>query len=336
MISPVVRYRRSDEGDRPTGAEMSSVRRPVALNINFDSVAACLEAHGVKVDRRTFVDPSFGAIMDRFHTLADEYGAPFSTYVIGRDLESGANRAAVRRWSERGDEIGNHTWTHVQGLSRLSLDETRREIGRAHDVIADTVGRAPAGFIAPGWATTPFVVQTLTELGYRYDTSLAPSWVQLVGQLKLRLTSSGIVEVPLLRRGDLTGLLWGSRRAYRATASRPWRPNRTGLPMLPLPTGPFRMPVWHTMGFLLSPARWEKLLRSALADNEAFYYLMHPLDLLDPDTDLVGMPDAIRKIDRALVPLDQKLRLLRRSLDIVAEHAEFVTMEQLAEHAFAR
>ena len=324
------------KGGGSAGAEMSSGRRPIALNINFDSIAACLEAKGVEVDRRTFVDPSFGTIMDRFHRLADEYGAPLTIYVIGHDLESSANRSAVRAWSERGDEIGNHTWTHVQGLSRLSLDETRREIRRAHDVIAETVGRPPTGFIAPGWATTRFVVQTLIELDYRYDTSLAPSWVQLVGQAKLRLSSSGIVEVPLLRRGDLTGLLWGSRHAYRATTSRPWRPNRTGLPMLPLPTGPWRMPVWHTMGFLMSRARWEKLLRSAIADTGAFYYLMHPLDLLDPDTDLVGLPDAIRKIDRALVPLEEKLRLLRRSLDIVAEYAEFVTMERLAEQAFSR
>jgi hypothetical protein len=177
-------------------------------------------------------------------------------------------------------------------------------------------------------------VQVLTELGYGYDTSLTPSWVQLLALAKLRLNSSGDVSVPLLRR-DLPGLLWGCRQPYRATVARPWRPNGSGLATLPLPTARFRLPVWHTMGFLMSPARWERVLRSAMDRNRAFYYLMHPLDLLDPDTDLVGMPDAVRKVERITVPLKEKMALVRRSLDLMAEHGEFVTMERLAQLAFA-
>lgn len=305
----------------------------VALNINFDSVAACLRAHGVDIDYDTFVDPSFGPIMDRFQRLADEYDAPLTVYVVGEDLLSSRNRERVRTWSEQGHEIGNHTWTHVHGLSNMGLDATRAEIGKAHDAIAETTGAPPRGFIAPGWSTSPFVTRVLIELGYLYDTSLTPSWPQLLGQLKLRLTNSAIVDVPLLRRRDLPGVLWGSRQPYRATVSRPWRPNTTGLTMLPLPTGPFRVPVWHTMSFLMSRGRWESLLRKAMERSRAFYYLMHPLDLLDPDSDLVGLSDAIGHLDRATVPLTEKLARLRHSLDVIAERARFVTMERLAEQA---
>jgi hypothetical protein len=56
--------------------------------------------------------------------------------------------------------------------------------------------------------------------------------------------------------------------------------------------------------------------------------------LLDPDTDLVGLPDAVRRIERITVPLKEKMALLRRSLDVMAERAEFVTMERLAELSF--
>jgi hypothetical protein len=143
------------------------------------------------------------------------------------------------------------------------------------------------------------------------------------------------VPLPLVRR-DFPGLLWGCRRPFLATPERPWHPNDDGLPTLPLPTGPFRLPVWHTMGFLLSRGRWEQLFRKAMTTNRAFYYLMHPLDLLDPDTDLVGLPPAIRRIERIMVPLKEKTALLRRSLDMMAERAEFVTMEALAERTFAR
>jgi peptidoglycan/xylan/chitin deacetylase (PgdA/CDA1 family) len=311
------------------------MRREIALNINFDSLAACLGSLGVEVDHRSFADPSFGVIMDRFQRVADEYHAPLTLYLVGQDLLSSAHRERARAWSDQGYEIGNHTWTHMYGLSNMSLDETRSEIRKGHNIVAETTGCAPRGFIAPGWCTSPFVIQVLTELDYRYDTSLAPSWPQLLGQLKLRLSSSGIVEVPLLRRRDLPGVLWGARAPYRATPTRPWRPNNEGLPMLPLPTGPFRLPVWHTMGFLLKPRWWEGLLRKAIVGNPAFYYLMHPLDLLDPDTDLVGLPDVVRKLDRVMVPLKHKMALLRRSLDLMAEQAQFVTMEHLAERVFA-
>jgi hypothetical protein len=311
---------------------MTEPRQAVALNINFDSLSEGLRLSGIAVDHSSFVDPCFGPVMDRFRALADEYGAPLTAYVIGRDLLAKEHAEAVRAWSAEGHEIGNHTWSHPQALSNMPLDETRIEIERAHELIGEVVGSAPRGFIAPAWSTSRFVVQTLTELGYCYDTSLTPSWFQLVALAKLRLNSSG-VSVPLLRR-DLPGLLWGSRRPYRATPERPWRPNRSGLATLPLPTGPFRMPVWHTIGFLLSTARWERLLQKAMASSGAFYYLMHPLDLLDPDTDLVGLPEAVRKVERITVPLSTKLALLRRSLDLMAERAEFVTMESLAERTF--
>ena len=157
--------------------------------------------------------------------------------------------------------------------------------------------------------------------------------MQLIALLKLRFNSNGRVAVPVVRR-DLPGLLWGCRSPYRATASRPWHPNDAGLPVLPLPTARFRVPVWHTMSFVVSERWWETLLRRAMATNRAFYYLMHPVDLLDPGEDLAGLPSSIRKVERIMVPLKKKVALLRRSLDVMAERAEFVTMEALAGAVF--
>lgn len=319
----------------PSRHEMNGSRQPIALNINFDSLSECLRLSGVEVDSRTFDDPCFGRIMDRFRTLADEYGAPLTIYTIGRDLVSPPHRAHVAEWARDGHEIGNHTWSHPQSLGNMSPGQTRSEILRAHEIIGEVTGVAPAGFIAPAWSTSPLVIGVLQELGYRYDTSLTPSWAQLAALAKLRRNSAATATVPLVRR-DLGGLLYGSRMPYRATPERPWRPNKTGLPVLPLPTGRLRLPVWHTIGFLMSPARWERFLRRAIARNQAFYYLMHPVDLLDPEVDLVGMPEAVRRVERIMVPLKRKLELLRRSLDVIAERAEFVTMEQLAAATFER
>jgi peptidoglycan/xylan/chitin deacetylase (PgdA/CDA1 family) len=305
----------------------------VALNLNLDSLSECLRLVGVDVDHRTFVDPCFFAVMDRFLALARRYNAPLSVYVIGQDLLCPDHRRQVRLWSDLGCEIGNHTWSHPQSLSNLSLEETRREVIRAHDIIAEAADTPPAGFIAPAWSTSPTLVRILTEAGYRYDTSLIPSWVQLLALAKLRAKSRADRPIPVLRK-DLSGLLWGCRQPFLATPGRPWRPNERGLPTLPLPTGPARLPIWHTMAFLMPAKTWEWVLRKGLSTNRAFYYVMHPADLLDPDKDLRGLPSALRGIERLDLALAEKMALMQRSLDIIAENAQFVTMQELARRTF--
>jgi hypothetical protein len=312
---------------------MKRAKKYVALNVNFDSLSECLRLAGVAVDHRTFVDPCFHAVMGRFLDLAARYNAPLSVYLIGQDLLCEDHRTQVKRWSDSGCEIGNHTWSHSQALGNFPVENAREEIARAHDLIADTIGTPPRGFIAPAWSTSPAVIQILTEMGYRYDTSLIPSWVQLVALAKLRLQSKTDLPIPILRK-DLCGLLWGCRQPYRATPRYPWQPNGRGLPVLPLPTGPGRLPIWHTMAFMLPPKGWEWVLRKGLASNRAFYYVMHPADLLDPNEDLRGLPSSLPGIERMHHSIEEKLSLLRRSLDIIAEDAEFVTMEELARRTF--
>ncbi|MDP7029169.1 MAG: polysaccharide deacetylase family protein [Phycisphaerales bacterium] len=70
-----------------------------------------------------------------------------------------------------GHEIGTHAWdhhwwqvaAHVAGKDRL-----QQEMQRAHDAIADAVGRAPTCAAAPGWRCTPDMLASREGLGYTY------------------------------------------------------------------------------------------------------------------------------------------------------------------------
>lgn len=300
----------------------------------------CLKLVGADADSPSWADPCFYKVMDRFLTIAAEYKAPLSIYVIGKDLENPDYAAAVARWHKLGHEIGNHTYSHRQDLNRLSYEEIYQEISKAHDLIIKATGVAPKGFIAPGWSVNSDVTRVLIELNYLYDTSLAPSWMLPLQQLLLSIKSKGARKfIPLIRR-DLFGNLFGPRKPYLLGPSSYLRQEATKnsdqLVMLPLPTSPlFRLALCHTLGFQLPVNLYRKVIRSTLNNLNSFYYLMHPADLICSESDLKDVPKSILNVWRMGVPLERKEALLRAALDEIQKHSRFVTMAELAKQFLA-
>ncbi len=302
------------------------MKKLAAINVNFDSLN---EAYGFPAG---YEDPSFFRIADRFLDAAARFKFKYSLYLIGRDLESARNRARVREWAGDGHEIGNHSWSHPLNLGSLPDAAIAKEVHAAHDLIAETAGTPPRGFIAPGWATSPALLRRLIDAGYGYDTSLAPSWLMAVAVAKNLYNHLGSDKFARIhRRKDLGAQLWGPRHPFvsdgglrpRASGASP------GILVLPLPTNRYRVACWHTLSFVLGWPRFEKLLRSCLADCDAFYYLVHPLDLADA-ADL----DPSRKIhlERAGIPLAKKREHFERALEvIVSSGREIRTMGECAE-----
>lgn len=310
------------------------MKKPVGLNINFDSVRECLKLAGHDTPPAGFRDPAFHAIMDRFLALADEFKTKLTIFVIGRDLEDPASRAQVQRWASLGHEIANHTHTHPQNLADMPPARIRDEIERAHSAIGEVAGVAPRGFLAPMWSYGPEVAAIVEELGYEYDCSLAPSWLMVPAYWRVRALSRGHADLFPVWRRDLAGAFAGSRRPYLVEPSMPWRgaapvPSRKTI-MLPMPLAFGRFPVWHTMRLVLPGWFFRIALRSACRKSRGFYYIMHPADLLDPDADLVGLPVSVRHLERMTVPLATKQGCLRETLEWLAPRAEFVTMRELA------
>jgi len=144
-------------------------KTPIAISIHLDSLN---QAYGFP---KGFRDPSFFEGMDRFFQIANRYQTPLSIFVIGKDLQNPEIFSRVRDWSNAGHEIGNHSWSHPVNLGRLSPEKIRDEISRTHEIITKCIGKEPKGFIAPAWATSKLLVNTLIDLDYLYDTSVFPS-----------------------------------------------------------------------------------------------------------------------------------------------------------------
>ncbi len=308
------------------------MKKIASLNINFDSMCECLKLSEASVQSTEIKDPSFFEIADRFFALADEFGAKLTIFVIAQDLLNKKNLIQVRRWAESGHEVGNHTFSHPQNLAELKPNQIFKEIKKAHDIIGDCIGHAPKGFISPAWSYSPVQAEILTELKYQYDTSLFPSFLMPLVQLKLRFKSQvDKTTIPVVRK-DLPGSLFGSRQPYFVSKERPWENNaRAGkLLMLPLPVTRWRIPIWHSMSFICQKAHYEKALNSALDTSTSFYYLMHPADLVDPEKDCNHLNPMIKSIERFNIPISQKIANLRNALKIISRKSIFVTMSKLA------
>lgn len=304
------------------------------IRIDFDSMAECLKLAGNPItERKTFHDEAYHNVLRRLIDLADKYGLTYSFFLIGADLENDNNCAQISKVISLGHEIGNHTYSHHQNLSEMSQAEVHAEIEKGHTIIKENLSVESKGFIAPAWSFSAKVVKSLYDLNYEYDTSLAPSFIMQLANIKLKLQSgkSAAEQIPWIR-ADIKGALFGKKEPYYPTENNPWRGNNNfpgKVKMLPLPTTSLRFPLWHTLNFRIDDTKWVKMIEKAVNDLEAFYYVIHPADLMCPEEDLNGLPNEIKKIERILVPLEIKMKKLENVFKVLSQY-QSVTMRELA------
>lgn len=300
--------------------------RYMALALHLDSLG---EAYGFPSGYR---DPSFHEVLERFLKLAEKYKFKYSVYIIGKDLENSENRKCVKEWSLQGHEIGNHSWSHPANLGAMSKADILKELKSSHEIIRDTVGYEPKGFASPAWCVSSTLFEVLIELKYTYDISLFPSWLMYPVLLKLLLNFSNDKRVlSLLHRKDFLYFLLGRRNPFNTSGSLFRKSNNIHeerITALPMPTNRFGIACWHTQVFMFGWKIHEKILRSCLKDVDAFYYVVHPADLMD-ERDLI--PGRKICIERLTTSLEQKLRYLENFFEIVLESGrEIVTVKELA------
>ncbi len=297
----------------------------VAINIHFDSLGeACNYPEN-------FHDPSFFKVMDRFLEFSDRRKFRYTIYVIGKDLKNEANARQVRRWADMGHEIGNHSWSHHVDLSLLTKEEIHRQIYKAHEIITRTTGIEPKGFVAPGWAYSDNVYDSLISLNYMYDTSVFSSWVMIPQYLFWIINFIGSPKFKrFFRRGkDLTKSVFAHRDPFIYNEAN----GKGNLYVLPIPITKTGIACFHSLGFILGWKTLFKLLRQSLKESKAFYYTMHAGDLVAPSD--LNNESFSRKMPRAKVSIEKKEQMFERVLDILEESGrEIVTGHELAMDVF--
>lgn len=239
-------------------------------------------------------DPAYHQVLDRFQRLCDRFGIRGSVYAIGRDLQDRSHRSRLRWLAHNGHGIGNHSWSHYINLGSMSTEEMRFEVRASHFRIADCIGTAPTGFVAPAWSFSPKLAKVLISCGYEYDTSLFPTALLYPFLFKNALNH---LNQPRKLRRVLDRKDW----AVPVTTSRdPFLiEGQSGiLLMLPMPVtrGPLGMAVWHTTGFVFGWRRHFEWMRQAMEQRQYFNYVIHPADLLGEEDIPSGFPHSLERL----------------------------------------
>lgn len=255
---------------------------PIGISLNFDSLS---EAYGFPKNYR---DPSFEEGFERLAKLCANYNFPLTIFVVGRDLKNPKRASIVKEWANQGHEIANHSWSHHFNLGSLNSRKIRDEVFYAHEIITETIGKEPKGFIAPAWSSSNCLVSNLIELNYLYDTSVFPSLYlyPMVAKIASKHWNNPVKGLRMIQRKDwLSPLLFPNKPFYVDRKMKiHHKKDNDKLLILPLPTqNRLSLCLWHTKGFLLGWDKVKKEIKTLGSKNEGFYYLIHPADFLGPE-----------------------------------------------------
>jgi peptidoglycan/xylan/chitin deacetylase (PgdA/CDA1 family) len=309
-----------------------------AVSIDLDGVACYYRIHGLGPAPAELEHVILERALPRAAALFAQKNLHVTWFVIGRDVDADAalpghhNRVAnaqrLRTLFERGDELGNHSYTHPYDLARLSAAAVDVEIANCDRVLRDITKTGVRGFRAPGYDLSPAMLDTLARLGYRYDSSVFPAPGYYAAKAAV-MTVLGVLGRP-------SGAVLTNPRAlaapadpYRPSMTAPWRRGQAPVVELPVAVTPYtRVPAIGTT-LLVAPSWARAKLIDWMARRRFFNLELHGIDFADAEQD--GIPGELVNHQPDLrLPIDDKLARLDAVLDAVARRWEFATLAEVA------
>jgi hypothetical protein len=304
-----------------------------AISSDIDTLHSLYKGHGLRQPAYSYAEMRIG--LENFSRVLERYGAKATLFMVGHDFLQPQNVEPIRAIAAQGHEIANHSMHHAQGFRYLAPEQMEAEIGGMEEACRAVTGQVPVGFRSPGWNIGDRALPILKRRGYLYDSSVHPtSLMPLFKFLHWWNTRSR-------SGGDRTAMgqlnyMWAPRHPYRTSMASLSRPGAGGIVELPVTVVPVvRLPFWAT--FLLASGidAFKASLRALVATRTPVQFQFHLSDFVDfNDREFAGQVprdgDGVY-VPRALwTPLSVKHGLFTRALDLLAEHYEFVTLEQWA------
>ncbi|MGP4021384.1 polysaccharide deacetylase family protein [Saccharopolyspora sp. 5N708] len=100
----------------------------------------------------------------------------------------------IKSYVDGGHELAVHGWIHERN-TLLGKDDETDLIARALDVLTDLSGTRPVGIRTPSWDFSDSTLDTIRELGFRYDSSLMADDEPY--EIIARGEPTGLVEIPV-------------------------------------------------------------------------------------------------------------------------------------------
>ena len=297
------------------------LKPPAFIQMDLDGVWAIRKCYGLPEDQFLENDPVYEEGVPRFLDLLQARKIPASFFVVGRDAKIPKKVQTICRILKAGHEIGNHSNEHTLGLTKLSVEEIKKDITEAQNAISGAVKQSgfgaehrPVGFRAPGYDADSRVLKILGDLGFLYDASLFPSWW---GFVMRRIDS--YLSGPFARKKRQYGSFKGG---FESLKPHPIK-QVSGLYELPVSVSPvFRLPFHFGIAAMRGFDYFRRAAQAYRKRNIPLLYLFHGIDFVE--TRGLALLPSTRGAVFFKIPIEQKTLLAEKILDFIRDNFEIL------------
>ena len=295
-----------------------------SLSLDLDNLWSYLKTHG---DPGWDSYPSYlNIVVPRVLALLERRSLRITWFIVGKDAADPAHHETLRRITDAGHEVGNHSFHHEPWLHLYSESQIDNELSQTETAIEKATGQSPEGFRGPGFSFSPTLLNVLARRGYRYDCSTFPTFLGPLARMYYFATAKGLSDEQKQQRRQLFGKV---SEGFRRLQPYTWQTASGPLLEIPVTTMPlFKVPI-H-LSYILFLAGYSKILARTylhmavtmckLTGTE-LSFLLHPLDFMgSDDTDRLSFFPAMQR------PHHGKLTFVEEVFDRLNNAFELVPM----------
>ena len=301
-----------------------------SLSLDLDNQWSYMKTHGDSgwESFPSYLDTFIPLVLD----LLNHLNLKITFFIVGQDAALKKNEEALKLITERGHEVGNHSFCHEPWLHLSSKDKIKREVLVTEDHIYRITGQKPLGFRGPGFSWSPDLLEVLSENGYIYDTSILPTYLSPMARMYYFWTTNLTRE----KRKQRKRLFGNFKDGLKPVTPYKWHlSNKMYLLEIPVTTIPIIKSPFH-LSYLLYLSRVSDLLMLFYLKFAIYFcklsditpnYLLHPLDLIGGDElkELSFFPAMDLGFKR-------KASVFNKVINQLTKHFHFVNMSTHAKH----
>jgi len=315
-------------------------KKPVAgISLDLDNQWSYMKIHG---DEGWDKYPSyFDIFIPHVLNILDELNLRITFFIVGKDTESEGNRKYLKMITDRGHEVGNHSYHHESWLQTYSFEKIEEEIINAENAIFDATGHRPNGFRGPGFSWSEDLLKVLESRGYNYDASTLPTYLGPLARAYY-FSKSDLSKEDKKSRKELFGKF---SEGFRKLKPYKWDlGNGKTISELPVTTIPvFKVP-FHlsyliylgniSMG-LMRAYLWFALFMCRIT-RTPISFLLHPLDLIGGDqiTQLAFFPGMNVSSNRKVKIFNMVIKTIQRSFDLQNKSVYYKSLTENSKNIF--
>jgi hypothetical protein len=300
----------------------------IYFHVDVDSPAVLAKFYGIENLQydESKLESFYQTAFNRSDSFFKSMGVKATYFCVGNELNNKTNASVIKNSFDSGNGIANHTYNHPFGLCELSNEKIKEEISSCDKTLTTIIGKKPVGFRTPGYAVNTQIINTLEELGYKYDSSAG--WPLMHAAIKATALLKPIT-------GNKMQIGFGeTNSAFKNDAYTPsvknWKTNsktERSIRELPLPHAFSVLPLYNNIFLGLSEGRKKLLINNS--SSKCFVFLFHSIEFCSSADDFI--PKEIYKHPHVTKSVDEKLNSMKQSVELLLKkYSPGLTEDDLA------